>query len=101
MGKRIGGSRRKMRYLLTKDERKRGKISIRTYLQTFVPGERVLLKTEPAYQKGQYHKRFHGKEGTVLSQRGFCYLVSVQDHDKTKQVFVHPVHLRRVDHGRS
>jgi ribosomal protein L21E len=101
MGKRIGGSRRKMRYLLTKDARSRGKISIRSYLQTFTAGEKVLLKTEPAYQKGQYFKRFHGKEATIVSQRGFCYLVKLKDKDKTKQVYVHPVHLRKVNHGRS
>jgi ribosomal protein L21E len=101
MGKRIGGSRRKMRFILKKDARHRGKISIRAYLQTFTAGEKVLLKTEPAYQKAQYFKRFHGKEGTIVSQRGFCYLVRVQDHNKTKQVYVHPVHLRKVTHGRS
>ncbi|MBU0471963.1 MAG: 50S ribosomal protein L21e, partial [Nanoarchaeota archaeon] len=67
------------------------------FLQTFENGNRVVLKVEPAYQKGQYFLRFHGKTGTVIGQKGKCYEVQINDFDKEKTVIVHPIHLKKVN----
>lgn len=93
---RVGGNRRKTRYKLKKNYRERGKISIRKYLQKFIVGDKVMLKAEPAVQKGMYHPRFHGKVGEVVEQRGKCYEVKVKDGGKNKLFIVHPVHLRKL-----
>ena len=95
MGKRIGGLRRKTRYKFKKERRRKGKISITRYFQTFKEGDRVNLIVEPAVQKGMYHPRFMGKSGSVISKRGRCYQVRINDMGKDKTVIVHPVHLKR------
>ena len=95
MVKRIGGIRRKTRYKFTKERRRKGKISVTRYFQSFKVGERVCLHVEPAVQKGMYHPRFMGKSGIVSGKRGRCYEVMIMDIHKEKKLVVHPVHLKR------
>ena len=91
--KRTGTSRRKTRSLYRKNIKDRGKISIRRYLQKLENGDKVLLKTEPAVQKGMYFRRFHGKVGTVSGKQGSNYKVIIRENNKYKELLVHPVHL--------
>lgn len=93
---RMGGSRRKTRHKMLKPIKSKGKLSITRYLQTFNTGDKVVLKAEPAYQKGIYFRRFHGKSAVVEKKIGNCYNVMIQDAGKKKELIVHPVHLRRV-----
>lgn len=95
MVQRIGRSRRKTRQKLKKNIRERGKISLTRFLQSFNIGDRVILKMEPAYQKGGYFPRFHGRSGIVKAKKGRCYEVLIKDINKEKTVLVHPVHLKR------
>lgn len=97
MVQRTGGQRRKTRFKLKKDVKSRSKISLSRYFQTFKEGDRVLLKAEPAVQKGMYLPRFHGNTGTVKGKRGRCYLIHIKDKSKEKDVLVHPVHLTKVN----
>ena len=92
---RIGGARRKTRQKMTKSPQKRGKFSLRKYLQEFKMGDKVILKLESAVQKGMYFPRFHGKEGTVTEKQGRCYKIAIKDLKKEKIVIVHPIHLKR------
>jgi ribosomal protein L21E len=94
--KKIGTSRRKSRHMLKKNVRTKGKISISKFMQTFNAGDKVSLKTEPAYQKGIFFHRFHGKTGIIQEKRGRCYVVKVSDLGAEKTVVVHPVHLVRL-----
>lgn len=93
--KHTGGFRRKTRKKLRKSIREKGKISIRRYLQEFNIGDKVVLKAEPAVQKGMYFPAFHGKIGIVNSQRGRCYEIIILDGKKQKKLSVHPVHLKK------
>ena len=95
MVQRIGGLRRKTRYKFRKEKRRRGKISVTRYFQSFNAGDRVYLHVEPAVQKGMYYPRFMGKAGIVKGKRGKCYEVTINDISKEKTVVVHPVHLKR------
>lgn len=95
MAKRIGRSRRKTRHKLRKNIRDKGKISISNYLHEFKPGDRVILKAEPAVQTGMYFPRFHGKAGIIKERQGNCYKVLIKDINKKKTVIVHPVHLKQ------
>ncbi|MDP3765353.1 MAG: 50S ribosomal protein L21e [Nanoarchaeota archaeon] len=95
MVKRIGGLRRKTRYKFRKEKRRRGKISITKYFQSFNAGDRVYLGLESAVQKGMYYPRFMGRAGIIKSKRGKCYEVAINDFGKEKTLIVHPVHLKR------
>ncbi len=94
MVQRIGGFRRKTRHKLRK--KKKGKISLRKYFQSFKEGDKVLLQAEPAFHKGMYHPKFHSKSGTITGRRGNCYKLEIKDKNKYKTLIVHPVHLRRL-----
>lgn len=96
MVQRTGGNRRKTRSLFSKKARNKGKISIRDSLQQFEKGDKVLLRAEPAIQHGMYFRRFHAKVGTILREQGACYVVQITDGKRTKDLIVHPVHLRRL-----
>lgn len=95
MGSRKGGARRKSRRTMSKHARKKGKVKLSSHFAGFNEGDRVLLSTEPAVQRGMYHLRFHGKTGKVLSKKGKCYEVQIQDGKNKKTLIVHPVHLKR------
>ena len=97
MVKRIGSRMRKSRQKLKKDLRDRSKFKIRKFLQQFKKGDKVALKAESGYQKGQYNLRFHGKTGEVTRTRGDCYEVKIKDFKKEKTMIVHPVHLKKVN----
>jgi ribosomal protein L21E len=97
MVQRIGSKMRKSRQKLSKNIHTKSKIKIRTFLQSFNAGDKVALKVEPAYQKGIYELRFHGKTGTIKSQKGTCYEVKIKDFTKEKILIVHPVHLKKVN----
>jgi large subunit ribosomal protein L21e len=96
MSNRHGGSRYRTRKTFRKSVKERGKISMTRYFQELENGTRVVLKSEPAVQTGMYHGRFHGYIGIIVGQQGKCYVVSIKDQDKTKQVIIHPVHLKKI-----
>jgi large subunit ribosomal protein L21e len=85
------------RYKLQKGYKDKGKVSLSKFFQGFEVGEAVILKAEPAIQKGMYYPRFHGKSGLVVGKRGECYLVQVRDKNKEKLLIIHPVHLKKVE----
>ena len=97
MVKVIGTSRRKTKHEFRKGIRKKGKISLRHYFQSFNQGENVILSVEPSVHKGMYFPRFLGLQGVIKRKNGTCYEVKIHDHTKEKTLIVHPVHLRRVE----
>lgn len=79
--------------MFRKHVREKGKISLTRYFAQFKNGEKVLLKAEPAVQRAIYHRRFHGRIGTIAGKQGNCYTVTIKDLNKSKTLIVHPVHL--------
>ena len=92
---RIGTKQRKTRHKFTQHYRKKGKIPISQYFQQLNEGEKVNLKVNPTVQKGRFFPRFHGKTGTIIGKRGFCYQVKIKDGNKEKTLYVHPIHLKK------
>lgn len=90
------GGIRKTRSRRLKSASTKGKISLRKFLQELSVGDKVVLKAESSYHKGQYFKRYHGRIADVTGKRGFCYTVQIKDGSKTKTFIVHPVHLQKV-----
>lgn len=79
---------------MSKHFRNKGKISLTSFLSKYAVGDKVIIKPEPAYQKGICHLRFYGKKGIIKAKKGNCYLVQIKDQNKPKEVIVHPVHLK-------
>lgn len=96
MTTRMDGFRKRTRRKFKKQDSMKGKLSIRKYLQKLVPGDKVSLNVEPAYQKGMYRPKYMGKIGTVVGKKGQCYLVEIMDFTKKKTLIVHPIHLTKV-----
>ncbi len=93
---RIGGARRKTRKKFRKNAGTKGKISLSRYFQRFSQDDKVRLSFEPAVQKGNYFRRFHGKTGIVKGSQGDCMKVRIRDKGKSKELIVHPVHMSRL-----
>jgi large subunit ribosomal protein L21e len=88
------GPRKKTRYKFKKDLRKRGIMPVTSVIQQFEIGQKVHVVCEPSIQKGMPHRRFHGKTGTVLGQRGRAWVVSINDGNMEKVVIARPQHLK-------
>ena len=93
MVQRIGGSRRKTRYKLQKEQRKKGKVNIRQALKDYSEGDRVSLAANSTVHKGMHPARYNGLTGVIKRRQGACYVVEVLDGSKKKEFVVHPAHL--------
>jgi large subunit ribosomal protein L21e len=87
------GYRSKTRKLLRKKTRERGLPPLGRLLRRYTVGEKVVIKIDPSIHKGMPHRRFHGKVGTILEQRGRAYYVAMKIGGKTKKVLVRPEHI--------
>ena len=97
MVKRIGTGRRKTRHKLSqKSYKTKGKVPLSRYFQKLKAGDKVALVANPAVSKGMYFPRFHGHVATVLTQKGFCYQVSLKSGKKAIKFNVHPIHLKKI-----
>ena len=96
MVKRAHGPQQKTRKKLTKKPRDKGKVSIVKQLQSFKIGDRVLIKVEPSIKGNVIHRRFMSKPGTVMEKRGNAYRIRIKDMKKEKDLFVLPVHLKKL-----
>lgn len=88
------GPRKKTRYKFKKALRKRGITPVTSVIQQFEIGQKVHVVCEPSVQKGMPHRRFHGKTGTVVGQRGRAWLLSIRDGNSEKVVIARPQHLK-------
>ncbi|QSZ66733.1 50S ribosomal protein L21e [Methanofollis aquaemaris] len=88
------GPRKKTRYKLKKDLRRRGIVPPTAVIQKFEMGQKVHIVCEPSIQKGMPHRRFHGRTGTVVGQRGRAWVVEVPDGNSVKIVISRPQHLK-------
>ncbi|NLX48711.1 MAG: 50S ribosomal protein L21e [Methanospirillum sp.] len=88
------GPRKKTRYKFKKDLRKRGIQPVTTLIQRFDPGQSVHIVCDPSVQKGMPHRRFHGRTGRVIEQRGRAWMLSVRDGNAEKIIIARPQHLR-------
>ncbi|MFX1477812.1 MAG: 50S ribosomal protein L21e [Promethearchaeota archaeon] len=89
------GYRKKTRHKHRKHVRKRGLGSIEKYLIDYEVDDKVDIITDPSvHRRGMPHSRFHGRTGTIIGQRGRCYLVEVTLGKSKKTIIVGKEHLR-------
>ena len=82
--------------LKRKSIRTKGKISFSKYFQTFKNGDLVAVVREISMPIG-YSVRTQGKTGRIISKRGNAYHVEMKDMNKTKNYFIKPIHLKRIE----
>ena len=87
-----GNTRKKPR----KRVRERGKVRISDILREYKVGDKVAIKVEPSYQKSMPHRRFFGKIGKIIEQRGKAYVIKIRVGNSYKKVICPPVHLKKV-----
>ncbi len=92
--KKSKGTRQGTRKILRKKPQDRGLIPITKALQEFDEGDKATIVIEPSIHKGQPHRRFHGKTGTVVGKQGKAFVLKVKDGGKEKKVIVRPEHLQ-------
>lgn len=90
------GFKRRTRSLLRKKPRERGLKPLGYLLTRYEVGEKVVVDIDPSVHKGQPHRRYQGKVGTIVSRRGRAYIVNIKVGGKTKQIITLPEHLRRL-----
>ncbi len=90
------GYRSRTRRLLEKHPRRRGLPSPDRLLYDYKIGEQVVILIDPSVHKGQPHKRFHGKVGTIIEKRGRAYVVAMKMGGKVKKAAVRPEHIHPI-----
>lgn len=93
---RIGSSRRKTRQLFSIPESRKGRISIRNYLQSFEEGEKVTISIDPSVHRALPFRRFIGRSGVILGMQGEVCRVHIKDGGIEKTLLIHPAHVRRM-----
>lgn len=90
------GYRTKSRHKHRKNVRKRGLGSVEKYLIDYNLNDKVDIITDPSqHKRGMPHSRYHGRTGTVIGERGRCYLVEVKLGNSKKTLIVGKEHLRK------
>ncbi|MHA1777013.1 MAG: 50S ribosomal protein L21e [Promethearchaeia archaeon] len=89
------GYRSKTRRIFRKNIRNRGLPGLSRFMIEYTPGMKVDILGDPSFQKrGLPHRRFVGKTGVVIAQRGRCYEIQVKDQNKLKTLFIGREHIR-------
>ena len=88
------GPRKKTRYKFKKEIRRRGIPPVTTAIQKFEVGQKVHIVCEPSIHQGMPNRRFHGKTGTIVGQRGRAWLLQIRDGQTMKTVIARPQHLK-------
>jgi len=88
------GPRKKTRYKFKKEIRRRGIPPVTSVIQKFEVGQKVHIVCEPSVHQGIPNRRFHGKTGTIVGQRGRAWLLQIRDGESTKTVIARPQHLK-------
>ena len=89
------GTNSRTRKVLKKAPRQKGLPPLGRLLAIYESGDKVDIKIESSQQKGQPHKRFHGKVGEILLKQGHAYVVKVKDQNKMKTIIVRPEHIHK------
>ncbi|NHJ33475.1 MAG: 50S ribosomal protein L21e, partial [Asgard group archaeon] len=56
-------------------------------------GDQVVIKIDPAIQKGMPHRRYHGKFGVISEVRGRSYVIKIKTGNAVKQIIARPEHV--------
>lgn len=87
------GYRHSTRKLFKKSPRNRGIQPLGRLLTKYKVGDQIVIKVDPAIQKGMPHRRYHGKFGVISEVRGRAYVITVKVGNTTKDIIARPEHV--------
>jgi len=91
--KKSKGYRAQTRSLLRRKPRERGKSGLSKILYDYKKGDKIVIKTDPSVHKGMPHRRYHGKIGVIMDNKGRSYVISVKQGNAVKEIIVRPEHI--------
>lgn len=94
MVKRSKGYRSGTRSLLSLSPRARGMRGLSRLLQTYEPGQKVVIDLAANTVKGMPHRRYQGRVATIVEKRGRAYVLEVQMGGMVKTLISRPEHIR-------
>lgn len=71
--------------------------TVNDHLKNFEEGEKARIQINPSVTEGRVHVRYHGTIVEVTGERGDAYEVKLEDGNKTKTLYIKPVHLEKVE----
>jgi large subunit ribosomal protein L21e len=71
--------------------------TVNDHLKEFEEGETARIQINPSITEGRVHVRYHGTNVEVTGERGDAYEVKLKDGNKTKTLYIKPVHLEKVE----
>ncbi len=96
MVRRSKGIMTNTRRIFRKHPRERGMVPITNYLHEFDVGEKANVVIDSSSQKGQPHRRYHGRVGTITRKQGRAYVVRIDLPRSHKDLIVRPEHLKKI-----
>ena len=78
-----------------KPVRTRGKLQFSRYFQELKTGDFVAISRESAVQSS-FPERLQGITGVVKERKGKVYVVTIKDGNKTKEILIEPIHLKKI-----
>ncbi|MHA1672974.1 MAG: 50S ribosomal protein L21e [Promethearchaeota archaeon] len=95
MPKHHNGYRSKTRRIFRKNVRTRGLPGLSRWMIEYEVGMKVDIIGDSSFQKrGLPHRRFIGKTGVIMAERGRCFEVKFKDQNKFKTLFIGKEHIR-------
>ncbi|MFB6245854.1 MAG: 50S ribosomal protein L21e [Candidatus Nanohaloarchaea archaeon] len=95
MAQKSSGSRHGTRHKFSRDPEQT--LTVNDHMKQFEEGETVLIDFHPSVQDGRVHSRYHGCHAEVTGSRGDAKEVTVKDGEKSKKLYIKPVHLTEVE----
>lgn len=95
MAEKSRGSQHGARHKLSSNARE--KLTVNEQIKDFEEGESVRVHINASTTEGRPHHRFHGRTVKVVGKQGEAYKVEFKDGGVTKNLFLKPVHLQKVE----
>ncbi|MFH1474029.1 MAG: 50S ribosomal protein L21e [Candidatus Aenigmatarchaeota archaeon] len=76
-----------------KNERK---ATVNQFMRKFELGDKIVIDIESSSSKGMPFRRFQGRTGKVVGQRGRAYLIEIKDGNMVKKIATNPEHIKTI-----
>ncbi|MCL4399412.1 hypothetical protein M1293_02820 [Candidatus Parvarchaeota archaeon] len=91
------GLHHRSRRRLKRRKQEKGSIDIRKEMQTFSPGDTVVVSPSPYRQRNIPHRSFFGLNGKIIEKRGRAYVVEINKGSSKRRIDLMPVHLEKLN----
>ena len=75
--------------------KEKGKLRFSEYFKKLNIGDKVAVKKDMAVNCN-FPKRIQGRTGVIVSKRGRCYVIKLNEFNKEKTFIIEPIHLKKI-----